>query len=216
MYRTEKFLPILVYLEQILTMNALTKHVEGDMAFKLRLVFLHSEAVPSKSTFSRVLTVLSENITLLEGLNQDLLQTINQEVPVLTEPVSIDATAVDTHTSHRKTEDKKITSTVLQRMLPTEALLNELPYHPAWGIKANSEGRHNYWFGYKVYLAVSSHNQYILSTLTTSSFVSDMSVTIPFMRSVSSIESSGVYAFRNTLPRMSSSERRTLSKSTKD
>ncbi|MGM0124148.1 hypothetical protein IGI37_001522 [Enterococcus sp. AZ194] len=68
------------FLEKIPTMNALIQRLKEDAAFKLSLGFLYAEEVPSKSTFSRVLTVLSENITLLEGLNQELLQMINQEV----------------------------------------------------------------------------------------------------------------------------------------
>ncbi|MGM0123407.1 hypothetical protein IGI37_000773 [Enterococcus sp. AZ194] len=82
----------------------------------------------------------------------------------------------------------------MQQLLPTEALLNELPPHPMGVTKASCEGKHNYCLGYEVHLAVSSHIQYILSTLTMSVFVSNLSVAIPFMRSVFLLGSTGVYA----------------------
>src|SRR5699024_6340640 len=37
----------------------------------------------------------------------------------------------------------------------TEALVNEMPVAPKWGIKKNSDGKNTFWFGYKAHLAVS-------------------------------------------------------------
>ncbi|MGM0123408.1 hypothetical protein IGI37_000774 [Enterococcus sp. AZ194] len=54
------------FLEQVTTMNEPIRRPEEDFPFKLSSFFLYSKVVPSKSTASRVLTILSENIMLLE------------------------------------------------------------------------------------------------------------------------------------------------------
>jgi hypothetical protein len=64
-------------------------------------------------------------------------------------------------------------------------LLDTLFSTRSWGVKANSQGKHNYWFGYKGHFAVSATSQYLLIGLTTSAFVSDSSVAIPIMRKLS-------------------------------
>ena len=43
-----------------------------------------------------------------------------------------------------------------------ETLRIDIPFHPNWGIKKNSEGKNTFWFGFKAHLAVGTKSQYIL------------------------------------------------------
>lgn len=50
------------------------------------------------------------------------------------------------------------------------------------GVKINSQGKNNFWFGYKGHYAVTTQSQYIVGGMMTSAFVSDVSVAIPLLR----------------------------------
>src|SRR5699024_5291810 len=41
----------------------------------------------------------------------------------------------------------------------------EVPQNPKWGVKKNSDGKNEFWFGYKEHLAVGTTSQYILQSL---------------------------------------------------
>lgn len=173
------------FLEGIPTIKALVIRIKQDLRFKLSLGFLYSERATSEATFSRILHTLSEHRSALIHQNNGLLQVINREFGVFSEPVAIDATAVKGHTDAKKTEDKiPVSSAKTQQTMTLEEIKNELTINPQWGIKANSQHRNNYWFGYKAHVAVSSETQYILSAIQTSAHLSDSSVAIPLMRTL--------------------------------
>src|SRR5699024_11889943 len=46
--------------------------------------------------------------------------------------------------------------------VPLDELRTEIPQTPKWGVKKNSEGKNEFWFGYKGHLAVGTSSQYIL------------------------------------------------------
>lgn len=71
--------------------------------------------------------------------------------------------------------------------MATAEVMTELPIYPSWGIKANSKGKYNYWFGFKNYYTVTSETQYILTGITTSAFVADISVAISLMRDMAQL-----------------------------
>ncbi len=66
----------------------------------------------------------------------------------------------------------------------TEALVNEIPIAPKWGIKKNSEGKNTFWFGYKAHLAVSTISQYIVRGLMSSGNLNDGKAAIPLLRQI--------------------------------
>ena len=175
------------FLEGIPSTKALVQRLNEDISFKLSLGFLYSERVPSEATFCRIMKVLSQNRSVLKELNKTLLYKINQEFGIFTEDIAIDATAVEAHTKPKKTENVKLSSTSKQCDMATAEVMEELPIYPSWGIKANSKGKHNYWFGFKNHYAVTSETQYILSGITTSAFVADISVAIPLMRDMAQL-----------------------------
>src|SRR5699024_5904028 len=66
--------------------------------------------------------------------------------------------------------DKKIEA---QLTSPLTELRRDVPRAPQWGIKKNSEGKNEYWYGYKAHLAVSASIQYILQSLVSSGSLND-------------------------------------------
>ena len=58
-------------------------------------------------------------------------------------------------------------------------LRDEVPQDPQWGVKKNSEGKNEFWFGYKGHLAVGTTSQYILQFLFSSGNLNDGKAAIP-------------------------------------
>jgi transposase len=67
---------------------------------------------------------------------------------------------------------------------PLKELRSQVPIHPKWGIKKNSEGKNAYWFGYKGHLAVGTKSQYILQSLFSSGNMNDGKGAIPLLKGV--------------------------------
>jgi transposase len=63
-------------------------------------------------------------------------------------------------------------------------LRNEVPQHPEWGVKKNSEGKNVFWYGYKGHLAVGTTSQYILQSLFSSGSLNDGKAAIPLLKGV--------------------------------
>lgn len=63
-------------------------------------------------------------------------------------------------------------------------LRTEVPQDPKWGVKKNSEGRNEFWFGYKGHLAVGTSSQYILQTLFSSGNLNDGKAAIPLLKGI--------------------------------
>lgn len=175
------------YIEEIPSVKALVRRLNEDLTFKLSLGFLYSERVPSEATFSRIMKTLSENMVVLTQLNDRLLTEINHEFGIYSEEMAIDATAVVAHSKPKKTTNFKLTPTKLQKEMPLNELLDELPIYPSWGVKANSQNKHNYWFGYKSHYAISVNTQYMVASITTSAHVADVSIAIPLMKKMTNL-----------------------------
>ncbi|MGG5372763.1 transposase [Enterococcus sp. AZ196] len=156
------------YLEGVPTVAALVARLKQDVRFKLSLGFLYSDRTPSEATFSRILQTFDRNSHLLNEQNHTLLKQIDLEFTIFSEVIALDATAVEGHTKPAEKVKSQVPSCVDQRAMATEEIRAQLPITPQWGIKANSQGKNNYWFGYKAHLAVTSESQYILSAILTS------------------------------------------------
>jgi transposase len=63
-------------------------------------------------------------------------------------------------------------------------LRNEVPQHPEWGIKKNSEGKNVFWYGYKGHLVVGTTSQYILQSLFSSGSLNDGKAAISLLKGV--------------------------------
>ena len=75
--------------------------------------------------------------------------------------------------------DKKIEA---QLTSPLADLRKEVPRAPQWGIKKNSEGKNEFWYGYKAHVAVSASSQYILQSLVSSGNLNDGKAAIPLLK----------------------------------
>lgn len=71
-----------------------------------------------------------------------------------------------------------------QLEVPLDQLRAEVPQDPKWGVKKNSEGRNEYWFGYKGHLAVGASSQYILQSLFSSGNLNDGKAAIPLLKGI--------------------------------
>jgi len=81
--------------------------------------------------------------------------------------------------SQKSIYEKKVAD---QLDVTLEELRTQAPINPAWGIKKNSEGKNEFWFGYKAHLAVGTKSQYILQSLMTSGNLNDGKAAIPLMK----------------------------------
>ena len=63
-------------------------------------------------------------------------------------------------------------------------LRDEVPRDPKWGVKKNSEGKNEFWFGYKGHLAVGTTSQYILQSLFSSGNLNDGKAAIPLLKGI--------------------------------
>src|SRR5690625_3965909 len=79
------------YVERIPTIKDLVKRLRDDIAFKINCGFLVSDEIPSESSYSRLLTKLSESNVLVKAQETLILQAI-QEGYIVDETISIDAT----------------------------------------------------------------------------------------------------------------------------
>ena len=63
----------------------------------------------------------------------------------------------------------------------------EVPLDPKWGVKKNSEGKSEFWFGYKGHLAVGTSSQYILQSLFSSGNLNDGKAAIPLLKRIETL-----------------------------
>lgn len=63
-------------------------------------------------------------------------------------------------------------------------LRDEVPWDPQWSVKKNSEGKNEFWFGYKGHLAVGASSQYILQSLFSSGKMNDGKAAIPLLKGI--------------------------------
>src|SRR5699024_2919724 len=75
--------------------------------------------------------------------------------------------------------DKKIEAQLTSSLAN---LREDVPRAPQWGIKKNSEGKNEFWYGYKAHLSVSASSQYILQSLVSSGNLNDGKAAIPLLK----------------------------------
>src|SRR5690625_4476696 len=72
--------------------------------------------------------------------------------------------------------------------VPLDELRTKVPQHPKWGVKKNSEGKNEFWFGYKGHLAVGTSSQYILQSIFSSGNLNDGKAAIPLLKGIESLK----------------------------
>lgn len=211
------------YVERIPTIKDLVKRLRDDIAFKINCGFLVSDEIPSESSYSRLLTKLSESNVLEEAQETLVLQAI-QEGYIIDETVSIDATHFEARDQAppkkekitpepkkrgRKSKDereqwlkeqaeKEANLPIYEKRIEAQLdvslveLRTEIPRNPEWGIKKNSEGKNQFWYGYKGHLAVGTSSQYILQSLFSSGNLNDGKAAIPLLKGIANLPLSNV------------------------
>ena len=203
------------YVERIPTIKDLIKRLNDDIAFKLNCGFLVSDDIPSESSYSRLLTKLSES-NILEDVQEKLIIQAIEEGFIIDETVAIDATHFEARDQAPSKEEKpkpepkkrgrkskKERDKWLKEQAEKEAKLSiyekkietqlnvslsdlraEVPQDPKWGVKKNSDGKNEFWFGYKGHLAVGTSSQYILQSLFSSGNLNDGKAAIPLLKGI--------------------------------
>ena len=211
------------YVERIPTIKDLVKRLRDDIAFKINCGFLVSDEIPSESSYSRLLTKLSESNVLEESQETLVLQAI-QEGYIVDETIAIDATHFEARDQAppkkekitpepkkrgRKSKDereqwlkeqaeKEANLPIYEKRIEAQLdvslveLRTEIPRNPEWGIKKNSEGKNEFWFGYKGHLAVGASSQYILQSLFSSGNLNDGKAAIPLLKGIANLPLSNV------------------------
>ena len=73
--------------------------------------------------------------------------------------------------------------------VPLTELRSEIPQDPKWGVKKNSEGKNEFWFGYKGHhLAVGTSSQYILQSLFSSGNLNDGKAAIGLLKGIENLQ----------------------------
>jgi len=72
--------------------------------------------------------------------------------------------------------------------VPLIELRTEIPQDPKWGVKKNSEGKNEFWFGYKGHLAVGTSSQYILQSLFSSGSLNDGKAAIGLLKGIENLQ----------------------------
>lgn len=70
---------------------------------------------------------------------------------------------------------------------PLTKLRAEVPQDPKWGVKKNSEGKNQFWFGYKGHFAIGTSSQYILQSLFSSGNLNDGKAAIPLLKGINKL-----------------------------
>lgn len=73
-------------------------------------------------------------------------------------------------------------------------LRTQMPIEPAWGVKKNSEGKNEFWYGYKAHLAVGTKSQYILQSIMSSGNLNDGKAALPLLKGIEKLPLSLTYA----------------------
>jgi len=76
--------------------------------------------------------------------------------------------------------------------VPLDELRTEIPQTPKWGVKKNSEGKNEFWFGYKGHLAVGTSSQYILQSFFSSGNLNDGKAAIPLLKGIENLKLSNI------------------------
>lgn len=190
-------------IERIPTGKDLIQRLKNDLIFRLDCGFLLSNSVPSESSYSRMVDVISQS-EIFDEMQDNLIQTAFSEAFLDDEHLSFDATHFEARDASKPSEKKEkipkkrvrkskeecaawlaeqavieANLTTYEKKLeaqltiPTTTLWQDIPIEPKWGVKKNSNGKNTFWFGFKGHLAVSTKSQYIVARLMLSGSVSD-------------------------------------------
>ncbi|ADD03131.1 transposase IS4 family protein [Thermoanaerobacter italicus Ab9] len=160
---------IAMRIENIKTIAALVKRLKTDPVFRFNCGFNVLGSIPSESTFSRFLTLLSESEVF-----QKIFETLVLKAKALG---IIDGANVAIDSSEYESYDKAIPKSKIQ----------DNGQNPNWGSKKDTNGNQIKWFGYKLHIAVDTESELPLAIEVTPANVYDSTMAIPLMESIKNI-----------------------------
>ncbi|OMF16149.1 IS1182 family transposase [Paenibacillus sp. FSL H8-0548] len=214
-YRAMVYSLIVRIVERIPTIKDLIKRLQHDILFRLDCGFMLSEAIPSASSYSRLVRKMSQSYAL-EEMQDQLLKQAMAESFITDDTVAIDATHIEARDQapakqekekpkpkkrgrkskaereawlEQKQEEEK-QKPIFEKEIAAQlsetfhVLRDEMPLHPQWGIKKNSDGKNVFWYGYKGHLAVGTKSQYILGAMLSSGNLNDGKAAIPLLKGI--------------------------------
>lgn len=204
-------------IERIPTVKDLIKRLKNDLIFRLDCGFLLSDSVPSDSSYSRMVDVISQS-EVFDKMQDELIQNAFTEGFLEEEHLAFDATHFEARDASKPSEKKEkipkkrgrkskeeheawlaeqaeieANLTTYEKKLeaqltiPTSTLWRDIPIEPKWGVKKNSDGKNTFWFGFKGHLAVLTKSQYIVARLMSSGNLSDSKAAIPLLKKVAEV-----------------------------
>lgn len=161
--------------------------------------------------FSRLVTKISES-SVLQNIQQQLIQTAMAEGFIQDDTIAIDATHIEARDQappkdnqpkpepkkrvrkpkaeheawlkqKQREEEQKTKKDIAAQLDESYKLLrDEMPQDPHWGVKKNSKGKNVFWYGYKGHLVVGAKSQYILGSVLFSGNLNDGKAAIPLLK----------------------------------
>jgi transposase len=147
------------------TITRLVERLRTDPRFRYDCGFAPWGQAPSCATFSRFFKMITDR-GLIESLFKEVATGALQQGLVSYESVAIDSTAIEAY----------------ERAMPLKQI-NDSP-NANWGIKKNSDGKRQSWFGYKLHAAVDAQSGLPIALITTPANVNDATQAIPLMQCI--------------------------------
>lgn len=155
---------IAMQLEKIQNTVKLVDRLKSDPVFRYNCGFGALGSVPSTSTFSRFLAMVSDTDALEEDFKQLILRAKSLNIVDGTD-VAIDATKLD----------------AFEKAQPKSKLKND-GVSPNWGKKRDTDGNDVKWFGWKLHILADCKSELPLAIEITPASVNDGIVAIPLLK----------------------------------
>lgn len=156
-------------IEQIPTMAALVRRLKNDPVFRYICGFGVIASVPSEATMSRFLRELTET-GILKELFKSLVNKAEQMGIIDCTSIAIDSTKIE---AYEKTKPRKYVS--------------QNGKSADWGVKRNTDGNTEAWFGYKVHAAVDTKSELPIAITVTPANVHDSEIALKLVKKASSV-----------------------------
>jgi len=157
---------IAMQLEQISTIKALVDRLRQDPVFRYCCCFEVCGQVPSQSTFSRLMTKLTENDALEDLFRSLVIQAKDLNI-IDGETVAIDSTKLDAFESPKP-----------------RSRIEEDGFTPTWGVKRDTNGNTVRWYGWKLHILSDSKSELPLEIMVTPANVYDGTVALPLIENL--------------------------------
>jgi len=155
---------IAMQLEKIQNIVKLVDRLKSDPVFRYSCGFEALGSVPSASTFSRFLTVISGSDALEEDFKQLVLRAKSLNIIDGTD-IAIDATKLD----------------AFEKAQPKSKLKDD-GISPNWGKKKDTDSNDVKWFGWKLHILADCKSELPLAIKVTPASVNDGIVAVPLMK----------------------------------